>query len=302
MFRPCRILWTVILCGLLLAITSAAVVIAVMPYGAAAGPVLPGVALAACGMLACVAMACGPAVQPFHRLVTEQTRGNTSGLLVQGAVALFLTAMTAVCVLFGMQSTHAGGIGITGSGLPMVAQDYLDQQADRRVLALAATNTDTVAYTVMRTGRGDLIDSSAAYRVSRAYGHERHTDDIQLAHVAAQLLANSDNDAISELSDLGFGGIYILTDTDRDISGKASEQLQANVTASQGTQEVVSNTQGTYYRLTIDNTPDQHTSEQTLMRHSPWRTAWLTCLAVITVLYVITAIPRSHGISKEDQQ
>ena len=304
MFRPCRILWAVILCGLLLAITSAAVVIAVMPYGAAAGPVLPGVALAACGMLACVAMACGPAVQPFHRLVTEQTRGNTAGMLVQGAVALFLTAMTAVCVLFGMQSTHAGGIGITGSGLPMVAQDYLDQQADRRVLALAATNTDTVAYTVMRTGRGDLIDGSAAYRVSRAYGHERHTDDIQLAHVAAQLLANSDNDAISELSDLGFGGIYILTDTDRDISGKASEQLQANVTASQGTQEVVSNTQGTYYRLTIDNTPDQHidTSEQTLMRHSPWRTAWLTCLAVITVLYVITAIPRSHGISKEDQQ
>ena len=40
-FRASRILWTVSLCGLLLAMVSAAVVIAAEPYGPAAGSVLP---------------------------------------------------------------------------------------------------------------------------------------------------------------------------------------------------------------------------------------------------------------------
>ncbi len=304
MLRPCRILWTVTLCGLMLAVTSAVVVIAVTPDGAAAGSVLPGVALAACGMLACVAMAAGPGVTPFHRLVTDHTRRFGATTLVQGAVTLFLTAMTAVCLLFGVQTANAGGVAIAGSGLPMVAQDYLAQDPGRRVLALAATNADTVAYTAMRTGRGDLIDSSAAWRVSRAFGHEEHTDDEQLAHIAARLLANSDNDAIRQLSDLGFGGIYVVTDEGRDLSARAGEQLQANVTASQGTQEVVSNAQGTYYRLTLDATAGQHidTDAQLRMETSPWRTAWLWCLAILVAIYGIIAIPRSHGISKEDQQ
>ncbi|MEF2737368.1 MAG: glycosyl transferase family 2, partial [Bifidobacterium choerinum] len=304
MLRPCRILWTVTLCGLMLAVTSAVVVIAVTPDGAAAGSVLPGVALAACGMLACVAMAAGPGVTPCHRLVTDHTRRFGATTLVQGAVTLFLTAMTAVCLLFGVQTANAGGVAIAGSGLPMVAQDYLAQDPDRRVLALAATNADTVAYTAMRTGRGDLIDSSAAWRVSCAFGHEEHTDDEQLAHIAARLLANSDNDAIRQLSDLGFGGIYVVTDEGRDLSARAGEQLQANVTASQGTQEVVSNAQGTYYRLTLDATAGQHidTDAQLRMETSPWRTAWLWCLAILVAIYGIIAIPRSHGISKEDQQ
>lgn len=304
MLRPCRILWTVILCGLMLAVTSAVVVIAVMPYGAAAGSVMPGVALAACGILACVAMAAGPGVTPFHRLMHEHERRLGASTLMQGAVALFLTAMTAVCLLFGVQTAEAGGVDVTGTGLPMVARDYLAQEPDRRVLALAATGADTVAYTAMRTGRGDLIDASAAWRVSRAFGHEGGTDDEQLARIAARLLAGSDNDAVRQLSDLGFGGIYVVTDDGRDLSARAGEQLQANVTASQGTQEVVGNAQGTYYRLTLDATTSQRidTADQRRMETSPWRTAWLWCLSLVVALYVIVAIPRSHGISKEEQQ
>ena len=125
-----------------------------------------------------------------------------------------------------------------------------------------------------------------------------------MARLSAHLLANSDDDAIATLSDLGFGGIYVVTGASGDISARASEQLLANVTASQGTQSVVSSTDGTYFRLTLNATPSQHidASAQHLVQHSPWRSAWLWCLGIIVVLYCLVAIPRRHTAAKEEQE
>ncbi len=303
-FRACRILWTVAICGFALAIVSAAVVVAVMPYGVAGGSVLPGVALAACGLLASVALMAGSAVKPFNRLTEESASPYSAGRIGRGAIAVLLAVATATCCWYGWSIATRDGIGITGSGLPMVARDYLDQQGDRRILALRASGNGTVEYSVMRTGRGDLIDSSPAYRVSAAYGLQHDTDDEQLARLSAHLLANSDDDAIATLSDLGFGGIHVVTGGSGDISARASEQLLANVTASQGTQSVVSNTDGTYFRLTLNATPSQHidASAQHLVQHSPWRSAWLWCLGIIVVLYCLVAIPRRRTAAKEEQE
>lgn len=303
-FRACRILWTVAICGFALAIVSAAVVVAVMPYGVAGGSVLPGVALAACGLLASVALMAGSAVKPFNRLTEESASSFPAGRIGRAAIAVLLAVATATCCWYGWSIAARDGVGITGSGLPMVARDYLDQQGDRRILALRGSGNGTIEYSVMRTGRGDLIDSSPAYRVSAAYGLQHDTDDEQLARLSAHLLANSDDDAIATLSDLGFGGIYVVTGASGDISARASEQLLANVTASQGTQSVVSSTDGTYFRLTLNATPSQHidASAQHLVQHSPWRSAWLWCLGIIVVLYCLVAIPRRHTAAKEEQE
>lgn len=304
MFRACRILWTVAICGFALAIVSAAVVVAVMPYGVAGGSVLPGVALAACGLLGSAALMAGSAVKPFNRLTEETASSFPAGRIGRAAIAVLLAVATASCCWYGWSIAARDGVGITGSGLPMVARDYLDQQGDRRILALRASGNGTIEYSVMRTGRGDLIDSSPAYRVSAAYGLQHDTDDEQLARLSAHLLANSDDDAIATLSDLGFGGIYVVTGASGDISARASEQLLANVTASQGTQSVVSSTDGTYFRLTLNATPSQHidASAQHLVQHSPWRSAWLWCLGIIVVLYCLVAIPRRHTAAKEEQE
>ncbi|MEE1296465.1 MAG: glycosyl transferase family 2 [Bifidobacterium sp.] len=303
-FRACRILWTVAVCGLLLAIVSGAIVVAVMPYGAAAGSVLPGVAVAACGLLACAALAAGSGVKPFNQLAVQERRGMSPGTVARGGVCVALAYLTLVCAACGWGTAERYGVDITGGALPMVSQDYLSQDDGRRVLAIAAHDANTVDYTVMRTGRGDLIDSSPAWRVSAAYGHEEGTTDRELARIAAQLLANSDNGAIEDLSALGFGGIYVVTRDTEGISAKASEQLLANVTSSQGTQSVVSNTEGTYYRLTIKAASGQRidTAAQASVQRSPWRYAWLWCLGVIVALYCIVAIPRRTHLTKEDEQ
>ena len=52
----------------------------------------------------------------------------------------------------------------------MVATDFLGQDDARRVLALRADSAESVSYSVMRTGRGDLIDSSPAQRVEVVSG------------------------------------------------------------------------------------------------------------------------------------
>lgn len=302
-FRACRILWTVAICGMLLAVLSGAVVIAVMPYGAASGSVLPGVSLAACGLIASVGLTAGAGVTPFSQLATGHSHRFSWAVAARAVVSLALACLTLVACAFGYGIAESGHVAITGSGLPMVAQDYLEQDPDRRVLAVAARDADSVDYAVMRTGRGDLLDDSPAYRVSCAYGLQEGTDDQAIGRVAAELLAASDNEAISELADLGFGGIYVVTRPSEGISAKASEQLLANITSSQGTQAVVSNEQGTYYRLTSQPVAQQHidAAGQSAAQHSPWRTAWLWCLGIMVVLYCIVAVPRVTT-TKEEQE
>ena len=301
-FRASRILWTVSLCGLLLAMVSAAVVIAAEPYGLAAGSVLPGIAMALCGIIANVAVLAGAGTKQFTRLATEHVSKGPVRVAGRVTVAVVLAVASFAGVFYGYQIAYRDGIGQSDYALPQVAQEYLHADANRRILALEATGVDTIEYAVMRTGSGDLIDSSPAQRAREAVeGFAEDSAQTRIARAGAQLLAQNDDDAIVQLSDLGFGGIYVVTDG-HDASGRASAQLLANITSCSGVQSVVSNAGGTYYRLTLNPSAEQHIDDAGIVAqtHNPWRIAWLWCLGVIVFLYCVVAIPRTHAGKEEE--
>ena len=169
------------------------------------------------------------------------------------------------------------------NGLPMVTTDYLEASADHRVLAVSAETRNIVTYAVMRTPRGDLIDSSPVQR-ARLLSGKHDADDEQLAQACASLLSNPDEEAIAAISALGFGGIYVVPETGDSSNDMPYEQLSANIAASNGTQSLVSTDSGSYYRLTLRSSTSQQvdTSWQQRAQHSVWRHAWLICLGVIT--------------------
>ncbi|MFR4785774.1 MAG: hypothetical protein ACLUAM_04220 [Bifidobacterium adolescentis] len=176
---------------------------------------------------------------------------------------------------------------------PMVATDFLGQDDARRVLALRADSAESVSYSVMRTGRGDLIDSSPAQRVEVVSGRSDGSSRT-IAQDCAQLLANADSDAINELGKLGFGGIYVIKQNGDKAQREASNQLNSNIGASDGTQNVVSLDNGTYYRLTVQDLSKQHIDRSGLDKagSSVWRRSWLWCMGVVLVAYCLVALPR----------
>lgn len=80
------------------------------------------------------------------------------------------------------------------------------------------------------------------------------------------MLANADSDAINELGKLGFGGIYVIKQNGDKAQREASNQLNSNIGASDGTQNVVSLDNGTYYRLTVQDTSSSISIEAGLIR------------------------------------
>lgn len=270
--------------------------------GAAAGSVLPGIAMALCGIIANVAVLAGSGTKQFTRLVVEHVSNGTARIAGRAAVAFVLALTSFAGIFYGYQIAYRDGIGQSDYALPQVAQEYLRADANRRILALEATGADTIEYAVMRTGSGDLIDSSPAQRAREAVeGFADGAGQTKIARAGAQLLAQNDDDAIVQLSDLGFGGIYVVTDG-HDVSGRASAQLLANITSCSGVQSVVSNAKGTYYRFTLNPPAEQHIDDAGIVEqsHNPWRIAWLWCLGTIVFLYCIVAIPRTHASNEEE--
>ena len=88
-----------------------------------------------------------------------------------------------------------------------------------------------------------------------------------IAQDCAQLLANADSDAINELGKLGFGGIYVIKQNGDKAQREASNQLNSNIGASDGTQNVVSLDNGTYYRLTVQDLSKQHIDRSVLVAY-----------------------------------
>ena len=113
-------------------------------------------------------------------------------------------------------------------------------------------------------------------------------------------MANADAQAIADIASLGFGGIYVSTGS--ADSEEASDQLSANITASDGVQSVVSNADGTYFRFTLIDPLHQgiDTAHQREIQSSVWRRAWLWCMGVVIVLYCVVAWPRSHRYDWEE--
>lgn len=302
--RASRMMWIVIVAGGALSLLSARVAIGVDQRGAIAGSVVPGLVFAVLGALSCVCLVAGGAVRRFVELRESSTHESTRvetrrksvervrhGFVVAGRTLLccVLAIGTVSWIGFSTARHISGAVSVSDSGLPMVAMDALERTPNQRVLALDAESHTDVSYAIMHTSRGDLVDSSPAWRARQAVG-QHDGDDLKIGELASRLLSNSDSDAINELTAMGFGGLFVVTD------GAGSSQLSTNITASDGTQAVVTDTDGTYYRLTaaegnaigVDET---HLNE---MRRSPWRFAWLTSLGVITLLYVLVAAPRRH--------
>lgn len=299
LFRASHIAWIAIACGMLLAIASGAVTIGVASWGDAGGSAMPGFVMALMGVFICMCMMAGPAVKRFAELnAANGTRSlnRTASLLV----ALALAAMATLGGWAGYARQDGGSVAITGTGLPMVAQEYLSQDPDRRVLALCASSSNTVEYAVMRTSRGDLIDVSPAERVRFAFDAETNPENDRIALLGGRLLANADSDAIDELASLGFGGIYVVEGS--AASAKASDQLISNITSSSGAKSVVSNDSGEYFRVSSDDGADARidTSWQMATQSSPWRVAWLWCLGIIVALYLVAALPRRHRTIREE--
>lgn len=305
--RASRMMWIAILTGGALAIVSAHVAIAFDETGAVAGSVMPGLTLAMLGLMSCVCLMAGGAVRKFQALRVSKTgnaqtrkQGNSrtsSGLhwlVVVGRTLLVLVLAASIVVWsgFAFERNGKGQVAVSGSGMPMVATDAVQSNHDQRVLALYADSRTAVSYSIMRTSRGDLIDSSPAWRATVASGDHDDTDRT-IGELASRMLSNSDSSAVASLARLGFGGVFVVT------GGVGSEALSTNLAASDGTQTVVANENGTYYRLTAASSKGMtvHSTELDAARHNMWRIAWLVALAVVFLLYVLVAFPR-----KRDQQ
>ncbi len=297
-------MWVASIAGFVTALVSEGVAVSVDEYGPVAGSVLPGVAFAMLGLLSCVCMVAGGAVQRFVML-RQSSSGDvelnhdesSSSTMAVRVGRILLVAIMTISVVFCMFCDYAvfdrTQVKTSDSGLPMVATDYLAQDEGRRILAVRADAVDSVDYSIMRTKRGDLIDSSPAQRVEMVTGR---IDDSSatIAEACAQLLSNADADSIISLSELGFGGIYVVRATETEAQEEASDQINSNISASAGTQSVVSADEGTYYRLTVQNASTQRIDDSGLnaAMSSAWRYAWLWCMGIIVAAYCLVAFPR----------
>lgn len=314
--RASRMMWVVVVAGALLSMVSARIVISVDVEGAVAASVLPGMSLVMLGVLACVCLVSGGAVKHYAPLhfnpanvqlegsAGAKTASQAQALSIRVARVALVTALAAsscVWLVFGLSQHNAQQVAISQSGLPMVASDYLNAGDGHRILALRAQTATRVDFSVMRTGKGDLADASAAQRAQFASGI-RNGDLESLAAASARLLANPDSNAINEVSKLGFGGIYVRNDTTDKASSEASQKLISNINATEGVQSVVSADSGVYYRLTLIDMKAQsvNMSWQHSTEHSVWRTLWLWSMGIVTSMYCLVAVPRVRKFGREE--
>ena len=93
---------------------------------------------------------------------------------------------------------------------------------------------------------------------------------------------------------LFFRGLRLIKQNGDKAQREASNQLNSNIGASDGTQNVVSLDNGTYYRLTVQDLSKQHIDRSGLDKagSSVWRRSWLWCMGVVLVAYCLVALPR----------
>ncbi|PNS43225.1 glycosyltransferase family 2 protein [Gardnerella vaginalis] len=326
--RVSRVMWGVIISGMVLSLISVRIVVGQDEFGPVAGSALPGVVLSAIGVLACICMVAGHAVSRFEPLKVKnikvsdgvyKTRADRRAAMrksaelvlkkiaycARGLLACGIFAMAILLAIFAILSGPLSSVNSSDNGLPMVVVDYLNKDSNRRVLAVRAISDRDVEVAIMRTSRGDSIDESPALRVRNVlYGMSKN--DITLSRTVAKLLSHADSGAISTLEQLGFGGIYVVDDSSQakkyatnsllygeNFADKsATDRFITNVNASESTQLVVSSHQGTYLRF--DN-PVSYKSKSSFyynMRPLAWRKSWMTVCGIVFIMYCLVAVPR----------
>jgi GT2 family glycosyltransferase/Na+-transporting methylmalonyl-CoA/oxaloacetate decarboxylase gamma subunit len=310
--RASRVMWVVALVGFVSALAACRIGVAVQGTTTYAGSALPGIVLAFMALLACPCIVAGGAVKrfvPLHVSASEEELsedGIKNGSKMYGAAVK--TGRAALVVLLALITVVAGAFGIrhrdndlsvSEGGLPMVTTDYLQNRGDRRVLALEAISPNSIEYSVMRSRRGDLVDVSPSWKARQVSGDNDAATD-SLAKASTELLANGGDDAIESIAKLGFGGIYVSTDSSK-ADKDSTLRLISNINASDGVQSMVANSSGTYYRLTKIDESEQGVSSQAEeeARNDGWRKARLFSLFVVVVIYMLVAIPRTRKYSQE---
>ncbi|MFT8593292.1 MAG: glycosyltransferase family 2 protein [Bifidobacterium sp.] len=311
--RLSRMMWILAVAGLIISLVSVRIRIGTDADGSVAASPLPGLSLVILALLSCVCLIAGTAVHRFIELAQRADipaigKGSQRGFAsIAKAGRVSLSVVLFACIMvwgaYGalLDSTRSS-VTASGSGLPMVARDYLAQKSSHRVIALSAVSDSRIDYSVMRTGNGDIIDSSPAARITQSFGTADSTTET-IGQAGAELLSNSADDAIAELTGLGIGGIYVPftanvnnlgTGSASSSSENATDTLISNITASAGVQSVVSNSDGTYFRLTgLDayqggiSTKGERSALQ-----NPFRHMWLWCLAICLIVYFLVALPR----------
>lgn len=235
--RVSRMMWIVIISGMLLALVSTRIAVAADVAGPVAASVLPGVALSILGVLSCMCMVAGQAVRRFEPLRAAKKPKNDSPnnyktradrraamrrsaakilqhviRIARAALASGMLVMAVLLGLFAVLSGPVSSISASNNGLPMVVSDYLHKDDTRRVLAMRAQSNHELSIAVMRTSRGDVIDESPALRVKQIMFGQSNSSKA-LYRAASQLLSHADNGAIDTLKQLGIGGIYIVNDS-----------------------------------------------------------------------------------------
>ena len=316
--KTARILWSTVLLGLILALISQAVCTGLDETGPVAGSVLPGVMLAFMGLLACLGLLAGRAVRPFSPLApghdqvpdgdadrpplppaqsssTSAAAVDGGGRIVRLLLGLVLTLVTAGVAAAGLAAPVGGPLSADDRQLPAVAVDYLNKDPSHRVLVLTSPSHGRVAYTGLHTSRGDLIDASPALRAQRVNGGQMAGQDV-LSRSAAALMANADSKAVAAVSGMGFGGIYVPADRSgaAGMGSTPNDDLVSNITASDGAQQVATNAQGTYFRLSSQSGRDVGVNMTGAHQAaaSTWRRIWLWTLGLVLLGYCLVALPR----------
>jgi hypothetical protein len=173
--------------------------------------------------------------------------------------------------------------------MPLIAQSYLESNPGSRVLALTTGEPGAdITYNVMRTGTGDYIDSSAYVKTSGEMS-AKDPNEAKLADAAAQLFSSNSSQAVTELSSIGIGGIYVPAG-----SSATQQSLISHVAASDGATAVVDNANGFYATLHTQDGRVGHISTigEQEAAGDPLRIVWVVLLSVITFIYCLVAIPR----------
>lgn len=314
--RLSRAAWVLIVSGAALSVISSRITVSLSPTGCVYGSPLPGMTLCFLGLLMGMSMVAGRGVKVFTPLTRRVgSSGQMENTLSRhplasagrGLIAALLVVFSVVWSVSGYLLPSASGrLSASDSQLPLVAQEYLQANSSRRILAVQVSSGQKATYAVMRSSRGDIIDVNpsaqsqeiaalAGHKASKAIVSARQTDK-KIAHSLALLMGSSSSRAIANLVDLGFGGIYVLSD-----SGQEASSLVTHIVASDNTQNVVETGKGTYLRFIVEDIAAQginQTSEK-YYSHTVSRYIWLVLLALILIIYCVVAFPRRSRYSLE---
>lgn len=297
LLRASRLMFGIAVLGGVLSCIAVRVAISAQP-DVLSGDVLPGLIMLVMGLLCCASMLAGRAAKPFEpmvdrsigrRALSVQRKGVQRQMMNIGRTILVLL-IVAVCAVWagvGYQRVQAVHPVRATQSLPSIAQDYVYEQENHRILALRADSDAHVTISVMHTAQGDLIDRNVAYESAQVTGR---TDSVQrsIQQAVATLLITSDDEAIATLAKSGIGGIYIPQPGTGDNS-----TLIAHIIATSGTNVVVDNAQGVYVTLNqLSTHSGVNTHRYTSLAVGIWQQVWLWTMLIVMVAYIIVAFPR----------